>query len=108
MSKLKSKVMRRVYAFWFLRTAYHSLVLKVVAIGVLALALRQMVSLKSIIMNTLQVGGVDRMVGYLEYALAHTHASVQITFALMALLAVWTVIDAVRKDFTVPATVLSI
>lgn len=100
--------MRRVYAFWLLRTAYHSLALKFVGIGVLAVILQQLVSLKSVIMNTLQVGGAERMLGYLEYAFTHTQASVQITFALMALLVVWAVIDAIRKDFFIPAQSLSL
>lgn len=100
--------MRRVYVFWFLRTAYHSFALKFIGLGALALLLRQMVSLRSVIVNTLQTGELGRMIGYIEYALAHTHASVQITFALMAILAIWTVISAVKKDFTMPTVVLSI
>jgi len=106
MNTLKSKVMRRVYTFWLLRTVYHSLALKLMGIGMLVLILRQLVSLRSVIMNTLQTGGIDQMITYLEYAFAHTQASVQITFALIGVLAVWTVIDALRKDFSIPEAVV--
>jgi hypothetical protein len=94
--------MRRVYAFWVLRTAYHSLLLKGVAISLLFIELRELVSLRNVITNTLQSGGIDRMVSYLEYSFAHTQASVQVTLALVGVLAVWFVVDAIRKDFVVP------
>jgi len=99
MSNLKLKVMRRVYAFWFLRTAYHSLALKIVGISLLGLVLRELVSLRSVIMNTMQTGGVDRMFSYLEYAFTHTTISVQLILVLIGALALWTIVDAIKKDF---------
>ena len=99
--------MRRIYAIWFARTLWHSILLKLVVIATLAFELKNLVSLKAATMNMLQTGGLDRMMGYLGYALSHTHASVQVTFTLITLLALWSLIDAFRKDFVMPLQMLA-
>lgn len=99
--QLKKNVMRRVYAFWFLRTAYHSVFLKLVLLGFLLLMLRELISLRDVIANTLHAGDIFNMFGYLGFALTHTHLSVQIITLLGAIILSLVCIDTIKKDFGV-------
>jgi len=101
-TQLKARIMRRIYMIWFARTLWHSLALKILGLGALVIILKQLVSLQSVIMNTLQFSSFSHMFSYLEYAFAHTHFSVQATLALMMLMIVWVVVDAFKKDFVMP------
>lgn len=107
-TELKARIMRRIYMIWFARTLWHSLALKLAGILALTVVLKQLVSLQSVIMNTLQLGSFAHMFSYLEYAFTHTHLSVQVTFLLMVLMAVWIIVDAFKKDFVMLRQMLAL
>lgn len=98
---LKDRVMKRVYRLWVMRQAAHSVLLKLALIMGLALELRELVSVRNVVENTLQLPTLSTMMSYTAYAFTHTHFAVQFVLMLVAGLVAFTLADVFKKDFQV-------
>lgn len=102
-ASVKEIVMKRIYHLWIMRSLAHSVVLKFAIIGVLALELQHLVSLKNVALNTINHNSIADMFSYVTYSFTHTQLAVQSVLAIIAAVAAFALVDVIRKDFRAPA-----
>ncbi len=90
--ELRSRIMRRVWAVYFLRTAT-SLSARLIALGAVTLALVSNVSVSNVIQNALQS---DNLVRFSFAAVTGTTSVVQLCTLLVLALALWMTRDLLR------------
>ncbi len=86
---LTRRVMRRVYAIWFIREVLPWVGVEVVAFIGLAILMRAQVAIASVMENTQSIchmNGVGGCVKYMGYAFTHTGLVVQLSTVALAVL----------------------
>ena len=94
--QLRESIMRRVYGVYFLRQA-SAPVVRVVLLGVLALALKQLISITSVLQNLSHTNGVSGFFYYVFSAFTGTEFLVQLTVLVGAFVVLVSIRDVLAS-----------
>ncbi|HBM45880.1 MAG: hypothetical protein UT05_C0006G0020 [Parcubacteria group bacterium GW2011_GWF2_38_76] len=95
--KLKNKIMRRVYAVWFLKKIFSLALLRALITLVLFMEFAREVSISSVINNLPKATDFSANYHYISFAFTHTEASVQIYLLGIMAMVSWIVLQKLVK-----------